>query len=96
VCNNPEQKISYDILIVAPIMAQHYYKIGRITAKLASYRPVFYVFSMIFKKSRLILCREILLLCGMAALALKKEKGGDEELIVDVKVQNFLCFQGLG
>jgi hypothetical protein len=26
----------------------------------------------------------------VAALALKKEKGGDEELIVDVKVQNWL------
>ena len=40
-------------------LAQHYYKIGRITAKYASYRIDFDVFSQNCKNPRLILCRKI-------------------------------------
>jgi hypothetical protein len=40
-------------------LAQHIYKIGRITAKSAGYRVIFDLFSLNCKKSRLTLCRKI-------------------------------------
>src|SRR5687767_391603 len=53
-------------------LARHDYKIGHITAKPTSYRVVFDLFSLIYKKPRLILCRKKLILCDVKIEGKKK------------------------